>query len=117
LGDTLSWVAQAGKEFIMEKKTKVNIDECVKAYQDVLSWEYAEFLKAIRVKREALKDDKLGTMKNTDMIERVLYEIPASLFDILTRRLDVQELKELRTKQGARWFAKTYPQYRLVKQI
>lgn len=101
----------------MEKATKVQIDECVKAYQDVLHWDYAQFLSAIKDKRTNLKDEKFGTAKGSEVVERVLYEVPVALFDIMTRRLDVKQIKELKTKEGARWFAKTYPQYRLTNKV
>lgn len=100
----------------MKQETKLKLTGIVKMYIDVFSSEFDDFKIGIAYKRGRLKT-KFAEMKGSDLIERELYEIPETLFQLITSRLDVKELEDLRTKDGARWFAKTFPAFRISEKV
>lgn len=101
----------------MTKETKEKIKECVKAYEDIFVYEFNQFKVGIREKRNQLRDQKFGETKGMDFVDRVLYEVPVTLYEIFIRRLSPDDMKQLKSKKGARWFAKAFPEYRIVEKI
>lgn len=101
----------------MRKETKLKISSIVKMYTDVFVAEFNDFKFGMRKKRESLQDSKFAQIKNSDFIERALYEMPETLFELLTNRLDLEEINELKTKDGGRWFAKTFKDFRISEKI
>jgi len=93
----------------------------VDAYKELFSEEYKNICEAIKAKRKGMvmpygefpgmKGDKGG------IIVRKLGEIPATLHAIFTTRLTEEESKYLQSKTGARWFYKTFAEFRITKEI
>ncbi len=73
--------------------------------------EWADFQKAIKEKLSLSKDD-FGKLEGSDLVERKLFEIPETLYTILKMKLAAEDWEWFGTKEGARWFAGHYPQFR-----
>lgn len=91
---------------------KVLIDE----YKKIFPIEFAMFLKQMEIVR-LQQYDKFAEVKGTDALERKLVEYPESLFIILQQKLSSKELEWFGTKEGVRWFAKKYPEFKVAYKI
>lgn len=100
----------------MKETTKNKIRGVVQLYVSLYPKEYQEFLKAIRIKKANQKDE-YARVKGSDAIERLLYEIPEVLFNLLLIKLEVGEQEELEALEGATWFAKTFKQFRIPEKV
>ena len=77
----------------MRKETKLKISSIVKMYTDVFIAEFNDFKFGMRQKRSALKDDKFAQVKDSDFIERALYEMPETLFEAVAYHHDPRDAK------------------------
>ena len=93
-----------------------NIKLLVDEYKRVFADEFASFLVAMRPKRNA-QTNKFSEIKGNDFIVRALYEIPETLSTILLLKLSDDDYKWLRTKEGGRWFAKSFKEFRLSEKV
>lgn len=100
------------------KEAQIKIEALVTDYQNIFPDEFSEFRKAIKTKQD-MASDKFAAVQNTNnqIIERVLFEIPETLYGIFLVRLEEQEMKYLDSKEGSRWFAKKFPQYRVAQKF
>jgi hypothetical protein len=78
--------------------------------------EYRLDIEEIKVKRANLLQ-RTAEMKQTHAITRELYAIGTLLDTMLIQRLDLEELKELESKEGGRWFAREFEQFRVTDKI
>lgn len=63
----------------------------------------------------AQKKNSFDDVVHTDhAIERALFEMPENLHGLIAMNLEPQELVWFKTKDGGRWFAKTFDKYALV---
>lgn len=91
--------------------TKEHIDILVRDYVKNYPQEWNDFQKSIKEKL-SLSKDEFGIMEGSELIERKLYEIPETLYTILKLRLSLEDWDWYQAKEGARWFASHYPQFR-----
>lgn len=108
--------AEANKGVSNMNSTKQKIKEIVKNYILLYPEEMKDFRKGMSITRENLLN-KHGEAKNIDIIERKIYEIPETLFVIFRKKLNEEDNKWLRTKQGAYWFARTFADFRVPEKI
>lgn len=99
----------------MSLGTKEKIALLVKGYIEKFPDEFAVFKMAVREKRD-LSVNPTGALK-TDFLLRALYDIPETLDDIFNLNLTDEEKGEFRTKEGARWFAKTFRAFRVIEKV
>lgn len=99
----------------MKIKTKAKIKAIVESYIKLFPEEFDLLKKFLRERRELLENE-FGQMK-TEMLKRILYEIPENLDVMFQDKLSVAELEELKTLEGGRWFAKNFPDFRITKKI
>ena len=85
---------------------KNKITKFVGEYEKLFADEFAAFQAGMKEKR---KEGFAET--GMDVIERALYEIPETLHAVFSTRMEEDELQWLQTKEGGRWFAKTFKQY------
>lgn len=83
--------------------TKDNIRKIVEDYSKNNAQEF-EMLKDIVVMKRAAYAE--GFEKGTDM--RPLYELTETLHSLLVEKLEEDEMRWFKTKQGAHWFIKEY---------
>lgn len=73
--------------------------------------EWAEFQLAMKEKR-ANASDSFGEVQGSEIVERKMHEIPETLYTIFKMKLSEEDWKYFQSKEGTRWFAKHYPQFR-----
>lgn len=95
----------------MSTTAKNLIDAYVKEYTLTFPMEWAAFLRSNKEKLRQ-SNDAFGTVENSDLVERKLFEMPETLFTILDMKLSTDDMKWFRTKEGAIWFATRYPAFR-----
>lgn len=95
----------------MSTTAKQLIGAYVDEYKRTFPSEWSGFLRSNADKLRASNDD-FGEVMGSDLVERKLFEMPETLYTILTLRLSKDDMDWFRTKEGSRWFAKAYPQFR-----
>jgi len=101
---------------VIEKEAKKAISSLVNSYKMIYRKEYREFLKQMKSKYSKVDN---ASLKMTE-VKRALYEVPETLHVILQVKLTVEELKYLRNpkkKDGAIWFAKTFPEFTIPTKV
>lgn len=99
----------------MNKKTQMLIRTAVIDYIKMFPQEYNDLLYTIQIQRQGLKDE-MATVKG-HALKRGLFTISEKLSSMLEKKLSIDELREFRTKDGGRWFAKEFPQFSLTKKV
>lgn len=94
-----------------QEKVKLIVEEYTKLFPE----EFKAFKKAHTVELEMNKDKFAST--GMDTITRKLYEIPETLFAMLKTRLSDEDWAEFTTKQGSRWFAKSFKPFRASEKV
>lgn len=98
---------------------KQQIRDVVRKYIKLFPEEYVEVCHAIRTKQRALSDSRFAKAdsagKDSDL--RALYEIPETLNNMIIHVLDLEGLTWFSGKEPSRWFANTFPQFRIPEQI
>jgi len=97
-------------------KYKEKITELVTTYTEVYRTEYNAFLEGFKITQDKQLGD-YSEVKNSDLIERAVAEWPETLDVIFGNRLTPEEDKYLRSKEGIRWFIKTFKQFRISKKV
>lgn len=90
--------------------TKKKLKFAVAAYKRQYPEDYKIVCKGIAMKR-SLKRDEYATIEGSDM--RGLFEIPEDLHTAFVQALDEEEIVWFKTKEGGRWFARTFPEFSL----
>lgn len=93
-----------------------NIRMLVDEYKKIFPMEYAMFLKQMEINR-LNTFNKFAEVKHTDAIERKIVEYPETLYVILLDKLSSEEFTWFSSKEGARWFAKKYPEFRVATKL
>jgi hypothetical protein len=97
--------------------TKNRIRNIVFGYKELFPNEYGNVVKFIANNRR-LQENEFASMKQEHaVIQRALYELPEKLSTMLFQELSGEELTYFKSKQGGRWFAKTFPQFALSVKI
>lgn len=95
----------------MSTTAKLLIRTYVREYTITFPREWESFQSAMKVKLNDSKDD-FGKVEGSDLVDRKLFEMPETLYTILTMKLSKEDFDWFKTVEGARWFAKQYPQFR-----
>lgn len=101
-----------------EDPLKAKIRMIVDAYKMQYPYEYQLLCDAVDMKRKMATDPEFATMvhdKNTH--NRALYEISDTLSTMLILGLSDADLVWYKTKEGARWFAREFPEFRIPNKI
>lgn len=97
--------------------TKNRIKNLVNGYKELFPQEYEATVLFVTSNRKLQENEFASLKKEQNMIERALYEIPEKLSQMITKELSVEELEFFKSKQGGRWFAKTFSQFALATKI
>jgi hypothetical protein len=92
---------------------KKKIRRIVANYKLLNPEDYKLTRKAVDMKRKLLQDPRFGTGENIDM--RALFEISETLSTSLIRGLDTEASNWFKSKEGGRWFARTYGEFSLAE--
>lgn len=101
---------------------QTKLKEIVKSYKELFPSEYKGLCEIVKIKRQNMKDE-FGSLKGKDankthgMMERALFEISETLSVIIYRQLDRGELEWHNSKEGARWFQKTFKEFSLAEAV
>ena len=96
------------------KDIKSKINTIVDSYLTTYNMEAKAFLVAHKAKLDN-QSNKFGKIKGSDMVERVLHEVPETLFIMLKTGLEEHEWEWWISKEGGRWFAKKFKAMSLTK--
>lgn len=97
-------------------RTNNRIKNIVELYKRAFPNEYKLVCEAIEMRRRIMKDGvDMDEMNGT--LKRPLFEIPEKLSASIISELDAEELEYFKTTEGARWFAKTFPEFSLVRNV
>lgn len=94
---------------------KTSIQNIVSAYKKQHAGEYRLVCTAVEMQRKLLKDPEYASIEATG--NRALYEISETLQQNLIIHLSDSALSWLKTKEGSRWFAKTFKEFALPSSI
>ena len=90
------------------------IKATVEGYKNIYKDEYVFVCNQIKTKRgNTNKFAETGM----DYAERLLTEVPETLFQLFMETLSEDEIQYYSSKEGTRWFAKTYPEFRGAEKI
>jgi len=92
------------------------VRDLTKMYHDLFPEEYEAVKEIAKQKREELRS-ATGGGQDTHALERPLIEFPENLWTAIYNRLSDEEMVEFNTKEGMRWFARTYPGFRIPEKI
>lgn len=98
-------------------EAKMKIKDLVATYIRTSPKEYEAVKSVVLSKRDGLKNKFADMSKDSDVIERELYEIPETLFTIFQFNLSGDESEWLRSKQGAHWFCREFPEFRITHSV
>lgn len=100
--------------------TKKRISNLVMGYKTLFPEEYAFVVNQIEAKRRTQGDEFAQMKLENPMLERALYEVPEKLFIAFMNELETEEhnyIKGQKSKEGARWFARTFKEFALAEKI
>lgn len=95
----------------MSTTAKLLIRTFVREYTLTFPQEWEQFNKAMKEKRANSNDD-FGVVQGADIIERKMHEIPETLYTIFKMKLNEEDWGFFQSKEGTRWFAKQFPEFR-----
>lgn len=96
--------------------TQNKIKNIVFGYKELFPQEYKIAVAAVEMQRRIQKDEYASTGGDGNL-QRAILEYPEKLSMMLIQKLDVDELTYFKSKEGARWFAKTFPMFSLAEKI
>ena|SRR3990167_10134786 len=100
----------------MESNTaQTKLKEIVKSYKQLFPAEYKGVCEIVKQKRKGAKDKfgnlNSGANKTHGVMERALFEISETLNVIISRQLDMGEYAYFHSKEGSRWFQRTFKEF------
>lgn len=101
---------------------KEKIKEIVKSYQELFPAEAKAVTEIVKQKRKNMKDQFASltgrnASKTEGMLQRGLFEVSETLSVILHRQLTPAQYQWYTSKEGGRWFQKTFRQYSLAESV
>lgn len=101
---------------------KHKIKLAVRDYIKLFPEEWVAFKVQTESLRRTLKDQKFAEAKGTGSEMRALFEMPETLHTILVNNLDDAEMDWFKSggidhKEGGRWFAKSFPEFRIPSNV
>ena len=97
-------------------KAQIKITETVDSYKVIFLNEYNAFVEQQKGVRERTINE-FASFKGDLAIERKLFDTPATLHEMFSKNLDKDELKWFKGKEGGRWFAKNFKEFRASEKI
>ena len=94
-----------------------HVCKIVKSYKDLFPDEYKAVVEQIRANREKLRDEELGSVKGTHVIERAIAEFPETLWAALSSKLSVEDFMTFNSIDAQRWFATKFHEFRIPKKV
>lgn len=104
-------LSEFGKNDPIDSQARITI--LVTEYERVFNVEFKMFRKALRVKKANLKTKWAET--GSEMLERLLYEVPETLDSLFMVRLSEDDKEYLGSLEGSKWFTNTFAQYRVTE--
>lgn len=95
--------------------TKNRIKNMVEVYKRAFPVEYKTACEGIEMNRRIQKEG--GKIEQGIISGRIVHEIPEKLYTIFITELTGTELEFYKSIDGSRWFAKTFPEFSLIKNI
>jgi len=96
-------------------QNKAKILQLVTDYSLTCPLEFTQFKKQMKLQKEASLNE-WAEVDSMDYVERKLFEIPETLYAILKVRLDEDGWLWFKSKEGSRWFAKKFVEFRSSNQ-
>lgn len=100
----------------MKKITQMKISTAVADYKKMFPEDYRLDLEEIKWKRDNLKS-RMAEIKGTHAVQRELFAIGTKLDTMINLKLTDEEKADLSTKESARWFTKTFPEFKITDEI
>lgn len=101
-----------------KKQAQNKIRNVVILYQRTNPEAYATVINEIANRRKLNLDRFASTRENGEhAVERALYEIPETMFAGILQNLDEYQLQYFKSKEGSRWFAKTFKMFSVADEI
>lgn len=100
----------------LRESTKRKLKQIVWNYKMMFPHEFNLVIEQIAVNRKQ-QADEFATLKETVFVERALIEVPETLSSMFDIRLAEDEKIEFRSKVGIRWFANSFPMFKLAEKI
>lgn len=97
-------------------RTKNRIKNIFKLYKEAFPEEYKTFCEGMEVQRQMMRNE-FASVKDSKIINRALHEMPEKLYIAILQELESEELEYLKSVDGARWFAKAFPECALATKI
>lgn len=91
---------------MLQRKLNAIVDMYKELYPD----EYINVVEQIKFTRENVIDE-FASSKVDSTIERALFELPETLYNLITMKLTPEEANEFSSKKEAREFAKNHPEF------
>lgn len=97
--------------------TQNRIKNLVEGYKTLFPEEYKVVCESVIMLRQVQNDEFASVKGEHDGpgIQRILHEIPEKLYMSFVKELDGDELNYWKSKEGGRWFCKTFPMFSLTK--
>lgn len=104
------------------QSAKDHIKQIVESYITLFPDDFKVFKDGVAHIRGTLKDEKWGIAEGTGSEMRALFEMPVDLSEMLIMQLTEEEMGWFKAgganrKEGARWFAQTFPAFRLANNV
>lgn len=96
---------------------QAKVRKITKDYKALFPEEYINVVEAIKTMRLTKFNESTGAIKGDHVIGRHLIEFPETLFNLIYNNLTEDEFKIFDDPVGQRWFAKTYPEFRLPTKL
>lgn len=99
----------------MSIKAKQNITTIVAKYKFTHPDDYATVVKAVEAMHHMVIDD-FASSKDSQNI-RGLFETPEELYTMFILELDESDMQWFKTKDGGKWYAKTFKEFAIPKNV
>jgi len=96
--------------------TKAKITKIVDEYKLIFNQEYNLFVEQQIQTRKGLLNEFAST-QGDNVLERKLFDLPATLHSMFVEKLNKEEAIWFKSKEGGRWFQKTFIEFRASKKI
>lgn len=93
---------------------KLKIEGIVADYKSLFPDEYSLIVKYLKQKRD-LRINKFAEIKKTDFIVRALFEIPETLSNMISSKMNKTEKEYWKTKECAKWFINRFKEFRITE--
>ena len=89
----------------------------VKQYIRLFPQEYKDFRFGVKEKQRDLNTKFAEVKGPEEIVERLLYEVPETLWNLINMKTTADEHKWLSSKEGAHWFAREFEHFRISSEV